>query len=83
MSASSHCVRIIVHASEEDAAGYVRQALDVLHTWRIDHSVRWLEVLEFAERIVRGRNPLTVRPLYNARLKVFQDIAPAFPRLWR
>ena len=81
MSASSHCVRIVVHASEEDSAGYVRQALDVLHSWRIDHSVRWLEVLEFAERIVRGRNPLTIRPLHNAQLKVFQDTAPRISKI--
>jgi len=53
----------------------------MLHTRRIEHSVEWLEALEFAERIVRRRNFLTIRPLSNARLKVFQDMVPRISKI--
>ena len=67
--------RLVAHAGEEGPANYVRQALDVLHAQRIDHGVRCLEDPELVERLARERTPITVCPLSNVRLQVFQDMA--------
>lgn len=66
--------RTVAHAGEEGPAGYVRDALDLLHVVRIDHGIRALDDSELVARLVRERVPLTVCPLSNVRLKVVDDI---------
>jgi adenosine deaminase len=64
----------VAHAGEEGPAQYVRDALDLLHVRRIDHGVRCLEDPELVRRLVRERMPLTVCPLSNVKLQVFDRI---------
>jgi adenosine deaminase len=64
----------VAHAGEEGPAQYVRDALDLLHVRRIDHGVRCLEDPELVQRLVRERMPLTVCPLSNVKLQVFDRI---------
>ena len=66
--------RTVAHAGEEGPASYVRDALDLLHVARIDHGIRALDDPGLVARLVRERVPLTVCPLSNVRLKVFDDI---------
>lgn len=65
----------VAHAGEEGPADYVREALDELGVSRIDHGVRAMEDPEVVARLAKEGIPLTVCPLSNVRLKVFEDIA--------
>jgi adenosine deaminase len=64
----------VAHAGEEGPPGYIREALDVLEVLRIDHGVRCEEDPELLGRLVRERVPLTVCPLSNVRLQVFDRL---------
>ena len=64
----------VAHAGEEGPPEYVRQALDLLKVVRIDHGVRCLEDDALVARLVEERIPLTVCPLSNVKLKVFDRI---------
>jgi adenosine deaminase len=64
----------VAHAGEEGPPAYIYEALDLLHVSRIDHGVRCEESPELLDRLVRQRMPLTVCPLSNVKLKVFQRI---------
>ena len=61
----------VAHAGEEGPPQYVREALDLLEVKRIDHGVRSEEDPALLERLARERVPLTVCPLSNVRLRVF------------
>lgn len=67
--------RLTAHAGEEGPAAYVRDALDRLGVERIDHGVRAVEDAALVERLARERIPLTVCPLSNIRLCVFDSLA--------
>ncbi len=67
--------RAVAHAGEEGPPDYIRQALDLLHVERIDHGVRCLEDPELTERLIAERIPLTVCPLSNVKLRVFDALA--------
>ena len=62
----------VAHAGEEGPADYVRDALDLLKVQRIDHGVRCEEDPQLVQRLARERIPLTMCPLSNVRLKVFE-----------
>jgi adenosine deaminase len=64
----------VAHAGEEGPPAYIRSALDVLQVERIDHGVRCLEDPALVERLARERVPLTVCPLSNVRLRVFEHL---------
>ncbi len=64
----------VAHAGEEGPPAYVREALDLLAVQRIDHGVRCEEDPELVRRLVREQIPLTVCPLSNVRLGVFDRI---------
>jgi len=64
----------VAHAGEEGPPEYVYEALDILKVSRIDHGVRSEEAPELLDRLVRERMPLTVCPLSNVKLKVFDRI---------
>jgi adenosine deaminase len=64
-------LRRVAHAGEEGPPAYIQTALDVLQIERIDHGVRCLEDRALTERLARERVPLTVCPLSNIKLKVF------------
>ena len=67
-------LRAVAHAGEEGPPAYIRAALDVLGVQRIDHGVRCLEDPALVERLARERVPLTVCPLSNIKLKVFDRL---------
>jgi adenosine deaminase len=64
----------VAHAGEEGPPAYIRSALDVLHVERIDHGVRCVEDPELVARLARDRVPLTVCPLSNVKLRVFDKL---------
>ncbi len=64
----------VAHAGEEGPPEYIYEALDILKVRRIDHGVRSEEAPELLDRLVRERMPLTVCPLSNVKLKVFERI---------
>lgn len=64
----------VAHAGEEGPPDYILQALDRLHVERIDHGVRAVEDAALIARLARERVPLTVCPLSNVRLKVFESL---------
>ena len=68
-------LRIVAHAGEEGPAEYIRDALDVLGVERVDHGVRCVEDPALVERLARERIPLTVCPLSNVKLRVFDTMA--------
>ena len=65
----------VAHAGEEGPAEYVRDALDLLGVSRIDHGVRSDQDPALIKRLVRESVPLTVCPLSNVMLKVFDRMA--------
>lgn len=64
----------VAHAGEEGPPSYVWEALDLLQVRRIDHGVRAVEDPALLARLVRERVPLTVCPLSNVKLKVFEQM---------
>jgi adenosine deaminase len=61
----------VAHAGEEGPPAYIERALDILNVERIDHGVRCLDDPALVERLVREGVPLTVCPLSNIKLRVF------------
>jgi len=64
-------LHLVAHAGEEGPPAYIESALDVLNVERIDHGVRCLDDPELVERLVREQMALTVCPLSNIKLRVF------------
>ena len=73
--ARSEGLRSVAHAGEEGPPEYIHQALDLLGVERVDHGVRCLEDPGLVSRLVEEEIPLTVCPLSNVKLAVFDDIA--------
>jgi adenosine deaminase len=65
----------VAHAGEEGPPAYIEEALDLLHVRRIDHGVRCVEDPLLVARLARERIPLTVCPLSNIRLRVFDRMS--------
>jgi adenosine deaminase len=65
----------VAHAGEEGPPEYIREALDLLKVRRIDHGVRCLEDPALVARLVDEQVPLTVCPLSNVKLRVFDTLA--------
>ena len=61
----------VAHAGEEGPADYIHEALDLLFVERIDHGVRCDEDPALVETLVKKQIPLTVCPLSNIKLRVF------------
>lgn len=66
--------RTVAHAGEEGPPEYIWQALDLLKVSRIDHGVRCVEDTRLVERLAAEQTPLTVCPLSNVKLRVFDSI---------
>ena len=64
-------LHLVAHAGEEGPPAYIESALDVLNVERIDHGVRCLEDPALVERLAREQMALTVCPLSNIKLRVF------------
>ncbi|CAH7094301.1 Adenine deaminase [Vibrio chagasii] len=64
----------VAHAGEEGPAQNIIDALSLLGITRIDHGVRCVEDKELMEQLIAKRTPLTVCPLSNTKLKVFDTM---------
>lgn len=67
-------LHLVAHAGEEGPTAYIESALDVLQVERIDHGVRCLEDAELTARLAREQIALTVCPLSNTKLRVFDQM---------
>ncbi|MCQ4260164.1 adenosine deaminase [Stutzerimonas stutzeri] len=65
----------VAHAGEEGPPEYIWEALDLLKVSRIDHGVRAAEDPKLIERLINEQIPLTVCPLSNTKLCVFDDMS--------
>jgi adenosine deaminase len=65
----------VAHAGEEGPPDYIWEALDLLKVSRIDHGVRASEDPKLIQRLIDEQIPLTVCPLSNTKLCVFDDMS--------
>lgn len=65
----------VAHAGEEGPVAYIEGALDILDVQRIDHGVRCTDSEAMMARLAQENIPLTVCPLSNTRLKVYQHMS--------
>ncbi|MGV3000807.1 adenosine deaminase [Vibrio sp. E150_018] len=65
----------VAHAGEEGPAANIHNAMKLLGVSRIDHGVRCVEDSELVKQLIEDRTPLTVCPLSNTKLKVFEDMS--------
>ncbi|WP_049244658.1 adenosine deaminase, partial [Pseudomonas aeruginosa] len=65
----------VAHAGEEGPPEYIWEALDLLKVERIDHGVRAFEDERLMRRLIDEQIPLTVCPLSNTKLCVFDDMS--------
>jgi adenosine deaminase len=68
-------LKCVAHAGEEGPPEYIWGALKSLQVSRIDHGVRALEDTLLVEYLKENQIPLTVCPLSNLKLKIFDTIA--------
>ena len=64
----------VSHAGEEGPPEYIWEAIQLLQVSRIDHGVRSLEDPELIDYLIDHQIPLTVCPLSNIKLKVFDSL---------
>ncbi|WP_153099659.1 adenosine deaminase [Paraburkholderia hayleyella] len=68
-------LKCVAHAGEEGPPAYIYEALDLLQVDRLDHGVRSIEDPALVARLAQTRVALTVCPLSNLKLCVFDDMA--------
>lgn len=64
----------VAHAGEEGPPAYITSAIDSLGAERIDHGVRCDEDPALVEKLAREQIPLTMCPLSNVKLRVFERL---------
>ena len=64
----------VAHAGEEGPSEYIWEALDLLKVKRIDHGVRCLKDEKLVQKLRNEQIPLTVCPLSNIKLCVFEKL---------
>lgn len=65
----------VAHAGEEGPPAYIWEAIQLLGVSRIDHGVRCVEDATLVDYLVQHQIPLTVCPLSNIKLCVFDSMA--------
>jgi len=73
MAADAGFLRV-AHAGEEGPAQYIHDAIALLDVQRIDHGVRCVDDQVLVARLAASRMPLTVCPLSNVRLCVYDSM---------
>jgi adenosine deaminase len=66
--------KAVAHAGEEGPPEYIWQALKLLKVERIDHGIRCVEDADLVDYLVKRQVPLTVCPLSNVKLGVFDNM---------
>ena len=64
----------VAHAGEEGPPEYIWEALNILNVHRIDHGVQCLKDEKLVELLSKSQIPLTVCPLSNIKLRVFDTL---------
>jgi len=64
----------VAHAGEEGPPEYIWEAIDLLKVKRIDHGVQCLHDKELVQKLRNEKIPLTVCPLSNIKLRVFNNL---------
>lgn len=64
----------VAHAGEEGPPEYIWSAIKLLHVSRIDHGVRSMEDADLLDYLIEQQIPLTICPLSNVKLKVFDSM---------
>ncbi|USD40000.1 adenosine deaminase [Vibrio sp. SCSIO 43135] len=64
----------VAHAGEEGSSENIRNAMSLLHVARVDHGVRCVDDPLLVEKLAELQMPLTVCPLSNLKLKVFDTM---------
>ena len=64
----------VAHAGEEGPPEYILEALDLLKVKRIDHGVQCLQSEKLVKKLRDSQIPLTVCPLSNIKLCVFNKL---------
>tara|TARA_B100000029_G_scaffold507973_1_gene593797 strand:+ start:312 stop:1301 length:990 start_codon:yes stop_codon:yes gene_type:complete len=64
----------VAHAGEEGPPEYIWEALNLLNVKRIDHGVQCLKDEKLIEKLSKNKIPLTVCPLSNIKLRVFDNL---------
>ena len=64
----------VAHAGEEGPSDYIWEALNLLKVKRIDHGVRCLKDEKLVQKLRDEQIPLTVCPLSNVKLCVFENL---------
>ena len=64
----------VAHAGEEGPPAYIWEALNLLNVKRIDHGVQCLKDEKLVEKLIKSQIPLTVCPLSNIKLRVFNKL---------
>ncbi|TEW53282.1 adenosine deaminase [Psychromonas sp. RZ22] len=65
----------VAHAGEEGPAEYIWTAINDLRVSRVDHGVNAISDPKLIDYLAKTRMPLTVCPLSNTKLKVFDDMS--------
>lgn len=63
--------KLCAHAGEDVGPIYIWQAIELLHVDRIDHGIRAIEDKKLITYLANNQLPLTVCPLSNLRLNIF------------
>jgi len=64
----------VAHAGEEGPPEYIWEALNLLKVKRIDHGVQCLKDEKLVQKLTKDQIPLTVCPLSNIKLRVFNTL---------
>ncbi|CAG9000447.1 MAG: Adenine deaminase [Candidatus Celerinatantimonas neptuna] len=67
--------KTVAHAGEEGSANNIKTSIETLGVSRIDHGVRCVDDPELVEELAKNQMPLTVCPLSNLKLKVFDKMS--------
>ena len=62
------------HAGEEGPPKYIWDSINLLNVKRIDHGVQCLHDKKLVEKLCKDKTPLTVCPLSNIKLRVFNNL---------
>lgn len=72
--AREHGFLTVAHAGEEGPAQNIADAISKLGVSRVDHGVRCVEDEALVAQLIETKMPLTVCPLSNIKLRVFDDM---------
>ncbi|WP_112479249.1 adenosine deaminase [Vibrio variabilis] len=72
--AREHGFLTVAHAGEEGPAQNIIDAITMLGVSRVDHGVRCVENETLVAQLIESKMPLTVCPLSNIKLRVFDDM---------